>query len=93
MELKHDTSNKNNRFYLLDSEKEIGEIAYSYINDDLIDIYHTEVNPNYRGQNLGQKLIEAVVGYARDNKLKAKASCPYVAKVFGKTDQYNDIKA
>ncbi|MBU2921266.1 N-acetyltransferase [Winogradskyella psychrotolerans] len=93
MELKHDTSNKNNRFYLLDNEKEIGEIAYAYVNEGLIDINHTEIDPNYRGQNLGHKLIEAVADFARENKLQATASCPYVAKVFGKTTQYDDIKA
>jgi predicted GNAT family acetyltransferase len=93
MDLKHEESKNRNRFYLLDNNKEIGEIAYTYVNEALIDINHTEVNPNYRGQNLSQKLIEAVVGYARENKLKATASCPYVAKVFGKTDQYDDIKA
>ena len=93
MELKHDTSNKNKRFYLLDNGKEIGEIAYAYVNDDLIDINHTEIDPNYRGQNLGQKLIDAIVDYARENNLKATAGCPYVAKVFSKTTQYDDIKA
>ena len=93
MELIHEESKNEDRFYLLDDDKEIGEIVYAYVNEALIDINHTEVDPNYRGQNLGQKLIEAVANYSRENKLKATASCPYVAKVFGKTDQYDDIKA
>ena len=92
MELKHETSKQSNRFYLLDDEKEIGEITYSYISERLIDINHTEIDTNYRGQNLGQKLIDAIVNYAREHNLKAKASCPYVAKVFGRTAQYDDIK-
>ena len=92
MELKHEISKKSTRFYLLDDEKEIGEIAYAHVNDGRIDIHHTEIDPNYRGQNLGQQLIDAIADYARENNLKATVSCPYVAKVFGKTTQYDDIK-
>lgn len=90
MELKHEES--KNRFYLRDNEKEIGEITYANIKEGLIDINHTLIDVNYRGQDLGLKLIEAVADYARENKLKAKASCPYVAKVFGETTEYDDIK-
>ncbi|EPR70780.1 putative acetyltransferase [Winogradskyella psychrotolerans RS-3] len=91
MELKYEES--KNRFYLLDNDKEIGEITYANVKDGLIDINHTEIDVNYRGQDLGLQLIEAIADYARENKLKARASCPYVAKVFGETDKYDDIKA
>ncbi|WP_317167404.1 GNAT family N-acetyltransferase [Winogradskyella costae] len=91
MELKHKES--KNSFYLLDHDKEIGEITYAYVSEGLIDLNHTYIDSNYRGQNLGLQLIDAVADYARENNLKVKASCPYVVKVFGETDQYNDIKA
>ena len=92
MEIKHDKSKIKNRFQLLDNDKVVGEINYAYVKDLIIDINHTEVDNAYRGQNLGQKLIEAVADYARKNKLKVTASCPYVGKVFEKTNHYDDIK-
>jgi len=93
MKLKHHTSKDRNRVYLVDEDKQIGEIVYTYLNDHIIDITHTEIDSNYRGQNLGQKLIDELVSYARNHHLKAKASCPYVAKVFESSNNYNDIIA
>lgn len=92
MELKHQESETRNRFYLEDDGKEVGEMTYIYVKDHIIDLNHTEIDKSYRGQNLGQKLIEAVIDYARKNELNITASCPYAKKMIEKNDNYNDVK-
>ena len=42
-----------------------------------VNIDRTFVNPDYRGQGLAGKLMEAVVSFLRENFLKATANCPY----------------
>lgn len=92
MELKHKETTNRNRFYLLDEGKEVGESTYVYVKDHIIDINHTEIDINYRGQNLGEKLIEAVVNFARKKGIHVSASCPYAKKVLARTDKYDDVK-
>lgn len=93
MELKHEESKTRNRFYYIDDGKEVGELTYVYSKDHIIDLDHTEINKAYRGQNLGQQLIEAAVAYMRSNNLTATASCPYAKKILDRNEDYNDIKA
>ncbi|WP_179007932.1 GNAT family N-acetyltransferase [Winogradskyella forsetii] len=92
MELKHEESTNRNRFYLINEGTEVGECTYVYVKDHIIDINHTEIDDNYRGQNLGEKLIDAVVNFARKNDIHVSASCPYAKKVLEETDKYNDVK-
>ncbi|MDN3493271.1 GNAT family N-acetyltransferase [Winogradskyella bathintestinalis] len=93
MELKHEETTTRNRFYLVDKDMEVGEITYAYMKDHIIDINHTEIHEKYRGQDLGEKLVEATVNFARKKEVKITASCPYAKKVLDKADKYNDVIA
>lgn len=93
MELKHEETTNRNRFYLLDEEKEVGEITYVYVKDHILNINHTEINDNFRGQGLGEKLIDAVVDFARKKEIHVSASCTYAKKVLEETNKYDDVKA
>lgn len=93
MELKHEESTSLNRFYLVENDKVVGEMIYTFAKDHVIDINHTEIDSAYRGQSLGQQLIDAVIDYIKSNNLKAMASCPYAEKMLRRHDSYDDIKA
>ena len=80
----------DNRFYLLDDGKEIGEITYEVENKILI-VDHTFVDPTYRGQNLAIKLVDAVSDYARKVGMKIIPTCSYVVKVFERSVDYLDV--
>jgi predicted GNAT family acetyltransferase len=55
-------------------------------------VYHTEVSEKLRGQGIALSLVSALVDYARKNKLKVIALCPYVRSQFSKNPgQYADI--
>lgn len=43
-----------------------------------MNVYHTEVSEVLKGQGIAGKLLEKMVDYARVNKLKIIALCPYV---------------
>ncbi len=66
MEIKEE----NKRFALYDGETEIGEITWQETPDDVLEVDHTFVNPDYRGQQLAQKLLKAVVEKARREEKK-----------------------
>lgn len=70
----------------------MAEMTYVILNQNRIDINHTEVDEALKGKGIGYKLVNAAVIYLRDNNLKASASCPYVQYVFSKKqNEYEDI--
>jgi predicted GNAT family acetyltransferase len=55
-------------------------------------VYHTEVSPKAEGKGLAKKLLESMVAYAREKKLKVIALCPFVHAQFKRhPDEYADI--
>lgn len=87
VEIKH----ANNGFYVGDSKKKDAEITFVKKDANTIDIDHTEVSPNLRGEGVAGKLVQSVVKYARENDLKITASCSYAQKKLGRTDEYKDV--
>ena len=73
---------ENNRFVLVDKDKEIGEITFFFDELKNLVVDHTQVDPTYRGQGLAARLVEAVVGMAKEENLKIIPICPYVLKYF-----------
>ncbi len=81
----------NGAFYLLGNEGMDGQIDYTAVTDGVIAITHTEVNPEYRNEGYAQKLVDAVVDYARKNNLKIIPICPYAKAVMNRDPGYNDV--
>ena len=46
-----------------------------------MDIWHTEVPPQYRGQGIARLLVEAAMDWIVENKLQYTRSCSYVHRV------------
>lgn len=65
------------------SGEEVGHVVLSPIEGG-VSIDETVVNPNYRGQGIAGKLMEAVVDYCKNNGLKIKAKCSYAISYFAK---------
>ena len=64
-------------FVIVDGDEQLAEMVLAIVDQDLV-VYHTEVSPKAEGQGLAKKLLNAMVSYARDNKLKVVPLCPYV---------------
>ncbi|MDY5060484.1 MAG: GNAT family N-acetyltransferase [Staphylococcus simulans] len=75
-EIKHN----NNKFYVGDEAKPDAEMDYT-MNDNVMTITHTGVDPSLRGQGVGNQLVHAGLEYAKENNLKIDAQC-WFAKAF-----------
>ncbi|MFD2036914.1 GNAT family N-acetyltransferase [Belliella marina] len=85
-------SENKGQFTLLDDGKQIGLMTYSKAGKDKIIIDHTEVDPAYKGQGMGEKLVYAGVEYARNENLKILPLCPFAKIIFAKNKEIQDVR-
>jgi predicted GNAT family acetyltransferase len=57
----------------------------------VIQLVHTEVPPQFRGQGVGAELAKSSLDWARDNGVKVDAICPFVTAYIEKHPQYRDL--
>lgn len=73
-----------------DEDQEVGESTLSP-SEKLWIIDHTFVDPAYKGQSIGQKMILAIVLEARALNKKIMPLCPFAASEFRKNPSYEDV--
>ncbi len=56
------------------------ELAYQQSGDGVLDLLHTFVPPEARGQGVAESLVEAALAHARANQMKIIPSCPFVLR-------------
>lgn len=62
------------------------------VKNNLLPVYHTEVNEEYNGKGFAKLLLDKLVSYARGNNLKVVPLCPYVYAQFKRhPEEYEDI--
>ena len=85
---------RNKGAFFIDEDGEwVAELTYTRTGENTIVIDHTEVDPKFRGENIGEDLVAAAAAYARENGLKIKLDCPYAKKVFDAKPEYQDLLA
>ena len=78
-------------FVASDAEHEAGRITYTFAGNSKIIIDHTDVNDEYRGQNIGKRILMEIVEYARENKIKIIPLCPFAKAIFEKVESIRDV--
>ena len=73
-----------------DAEK-AGFLEYNKNKEGILEITHTEVDPEFGGKGLGTELVKAAVAEAQKNNLKIISLCPYAKKVIEKTPEFKDL--
>lgn len=68
-----------------------GAMTYSIAGEHLIIIDHTEVDPAFKGQQIGQRLLYRIVEMAREKDIKIIPLCPFAAAQFKKLDAIQDV--
>lgn len=82
---------RHGAFNLYEEGNKIGEMVLS-LKDNVLTVYHTEVSEIAAGRGFAKQLLNTMVAYTRDHKLKVRALCPYVHAQFKEhLDEYNDI--
>ena len=78
-------------FYVMDRSSQVGEMAINISGQNLT-VYHTVVLPQLEGKGLAKMMLDAMVDYARKNKLQVIPLCPYVHAQFKRhSKDYEDV--
>jgi hypothetical protein len=92
MDIQHKQYEKNGSFFVESEGKKLAKLSYSSEKPGVIVIEHTIVDPSLRGKNIGLQLVNKAVDFARENKVKIIAECPFAKTVFERhPDEYNDV--
>lgn len=91
MTIHHDPANQE---FTAGSPKEPAELAYSLPQAGVIDFTHTFVPEADRGQGTADELARAGLAYARQQQLKVRTSCEFMAAFVQRHQaEYQDILA
>ena len=78
-------------FYLEQDGKKVGEMVIA-VSGTALTVYHTEVDPELEGQGFAKKLLDKMVAYAREKKIKVIPLCEYVHAQFKRhPEEYADV--
>ena len=81
-------------FYIDEDGARAAELTFSASPDGkLVMLDHTEVGPALRGKGVARTLVEAAVGWARQEKIKLVPVCPFARAVFAKEPAFRDVLA
>jgi len=89
----HEEEGHRGGFFFEEGGKRLGEMTYSRVNEALVIIDHTEVDPSLGGRGIGRKLIDAAVAWARENNTKIMATCPFASAQLAKDPSIRDVWA
>lgn len=83
---------EDNRIFLLNEDgKEIAEVTFPSLKDDVVNINHTFVDPSLRGQGVATKLMMELAKKLRAENKKALISCSYAVQWFDRHEEYKDV--
>lgn len=91
MTIEHQPRDHKGSFLHQENGEILAEMTYSRAGDSMIIIDHTEVSEKLRGKGAGVKLLEALVIYSRENKMKVMPLCPFAKSVFTKREDLRDV--
>jgi predicted GNAT family acetyltransferase len=92
-EIQHEFDKKKGSFYLELDGKRLATMDYVMANEGKLIIEHTGVDDSLKGQGIGKKLLEKLVDYTRDNKIKVVPLCSFAVAVLSKTPEWQDVLA
>ncbi|XP_067654221.1 protein NATD1-like [Haliotis asinina] len=62
----------------LSGEKAV--LQYDWVSDDLVDLYHTEVPPVFRGRGVGKLLAKAALQHFTEKNIRISPTCTFIQK-------------
>lgn len=83
--------NPDNQEFTASHDGQNAELAYSRPAEGVIDFTHTFVAEELRGQGIGDELAKAGLTYARENDLKVRTSCSFMAGYVAQHPDYQDL--
>jgi predicted GNAT family acetyltransferase len=91
MNIQHKSSDSKGEFFVEENGKVMARITFSKLGTTQIIIDHTEVSDEIRGGNVGKRLVEHAINYARENRLKVIPLCPFAKSIIEKDESLQDV--
>lgn len=91
MDIQHNDGSSKGSFYIERDGDTVAEITYSKAGNTTIIIDHTEVSDALRGENIGKKLVNHAVEYARKHDLRVIPLCPFAKSVIERDESLQDV--
>lgn len=83
---------QNENKFIIEDNKIIGELIYSYVNRDKVTLDSTWIDEDYRGNHLGAKLLDEFISFVRESNLTVIPVCSFSKKIFSENpEKYKDI--
>ncbi|ADR23522.1 hypothetical protein MATR_26240 [Marivirga tractuosa] len=80
------------KLFVGDENDPKAEMKFTKESGNILNVKHTEVSEELKGQSVGRKLLDHLAEKARNENFKLKADCSYVQHVFNKYDDYKDVQ-
>ena len=93
IQIKQEEQAAGGRFVAVENGVEIGHLDYEWDDKQCFGITHTVVEKAFEGRGIARALLDASVAFARQEKAKIRAICPYVAVQFARHSSYDDVNA
>ncbi|MED5019635.1 GNAT family N-acetyltransferase [Paenibacillus chibensis] len=81
----------NHRLVMVEDGQEIAEITFQMQDEHTLEIDHTYVSEELRGQKLGDQLVKAVVDMARRDGKQIVPACSFALAQFKRHKDYKDV--
>jgi predicted GNAT family acetyltransferase len=91
MIVQHKQREKGGMFYVQVDGEILARLTYMQPDGETLIAEHTEVDEEIRHENVGYKMVQTAVQYARNHHLKIVPMCPFVKAVFDKKPEYKDV--
>ena len=91
MLVQHMQEGNNGVFYIEENGNNVAEMTYQLKGENTMVINHTEVDESLRGKNIGYKLVNEGVKFARREKLKIVPVCKFARSVFDRNEVLRDV--
>lgn len=87
----HKQNDRRGIFFLKHGDQTIAELTYS-LEDGVMTIDHTEVEPDHENKGIGGKLVEESYAFAKANDLKINPLCPFAEVVFDRHEDWSAVR-
>lgn len=83
---------EQNKIYVKDENDKVIVLAtFPFVEENVINVDHTFVDPSLRGQGIASKLMNEVYNHAKEKCYKVINTCPYAVAWFNKNADKCDV--
>jgi uncharacterized protein len=89
--IRHEQNKNTGIFYMTEKCERKAYLAYTEQPEKVLQLTHTFVSDDLRGQGIAGRLAKHVMEYVLANNLKVVPICPYIIKWLENKAEYKDL--